>query len=548
MPLALWLRGMNFSISAGVGFIALFGIAVLNGIVLIAEFNRLEKEEGIIDITERVLKGLHTRLRPVIMTAAVASLGFLPMALSTSAGAEVQKPLATVVIGGLITATLLTLLVLPVFYIFFSTFSFKSLFRRKSVKTLSILLLLLVCSTGFNSIHAQQTKTINLKQAIQMALDSNLSVRSAKYAVDVQKTLKGASWDIPKTNIEGEYGQINSYSKDNSFTVSQSFAFPTVYINQHKLANANVKSSEWQLKASQLEIATQVKQIYWQLAYLYSKQKLFLYQDSLYSGFQKAAELRAKTGETNRLEMISARSESLEIKNMLQQITADLIIYNQKLQTVLNAETPLFPADTVLHRIDLLPVTDNSAIAANPTVGYVNQQVEVSRLEKKLESSRALPDLSIGYFSQTMQGTQEINGVPRVFGPGNRFTGIQAGIAVPIWFAPYSAKAKAAKLKEKIAQTDAENYSKSLSGNYRSLMQEFSKNNNSVDYYEKQAIPEADLIIEQATRSYKGGAMDYLDYILSLNRALSIKQNYLDALNDYNQTIISIDFITGKIY
>lgn len=546
--LALWLRGMNFSISAGVGFIALFGIAVLNGIVLIAEFNRLEKEEGIIDITERVLKGLHTRLRPVIMTAAVASLGFLPMALSTSAGAEVQKPLATVVIGGLITATLLTLLVLPVFYIFFSTFSFKSLFRRKSVKTLSILLLLLVCSTGFNSIHAQQTKTINLKQAIQMALDSNLSVRSAKYAVDVQKTLKGASWDIPKTNIEGEYGQINSYSKDNSFTVSQSFAFPTVYINQHKLANANVKSSEWQLKASQLEIATQVKQIYWQLAYLYSKQKLFLYQDSLYAGFLKAAELRAKTGETNRLEMISARSESLEIKNMLQQITADLIIYNQKLQTVLNAETPLFPADTVLHRIDLLPVTDNSAIAANPSVGYINQQVEVSRLEKKVERSRALPDLSIGYFSQTMQGTQEINGVPRVFGPGNRFTGIQAGIAVPIWFAPYSAKAKAAKLKEKIAQTDAENYSKSLSGNYRSLMQEFSKNNNSVDYYEKQAIPEADLIIEQATRSYKGGAMDYLDYILSLNRALSIKQNYLDALNDYNQTIISIDFITGKIY
>ena len=545
--LALWIRGMNFSISAGVGFIALFGIAVLNGIVLIAEFNRLEKD-GITDIYERVTKGLNTRLRPVIMTAAVASLGFLPMALSTSAGAEVQKPLATVVIGGLITATLLTLLVLPVFYIFFSTFSFRSMFKPKSLKTLSIILLLMVGSLGFNTVNAQSSKTINLKQAIQIALDSNLSVRSSKYAVDVQKTLKGASWDIPKTNIEGEYGQINSYSKDNSFTVSQSFAFPTVYVNQHKLAKANVKSSEWQLKASQLEISTQVKQIYWQLAYLYSKQKLFVYQDSLYSGFQKAAELRAKTGETNRLEMISARSESLEIKNKLQQITADLIIFNQKLQTVLNSETALLPADTVLHRIDFLPVADNSATAANPSVGYVNQQVEVSRLEKKLESSRALPDLSIGYFSQTMQGTQEINGVPRVFGPGNRFTGIQAGIAVPIWFAPYSAKAKSAKLKEKIAQTDAENYSKSLSGSYRSLIQEFSKNSNSVDYYEKQAIPEADLIIEQATHSYKGGAMDYLEYILSLNRALSIKQNYLDALNDYNQTIISIDLVSGKIY
>jgi cobalt-zinc-cadmium resistance protein CzcA len=540
---ALWMRDMNFSISAGVGFIALFGVAVLNGIVLIAEFNRLEKE-GVSDITERVLKGLHTRLRPVIITAAVASLGFLPMALSTSAGAEVQKPLATVVIGGLITATLLTLIVLPIFYIFFSSASFKKLFKRKSGVTALVILLLLGSATA----NAQQPQRINLKQAIQMALDSNLSVRSSAYSVDVQKALKGASWDIPKTSIDGQYGQFNSYSKDNSFTVSQSFAFPTVYVNQHKLANANVKSSEWQLKTSQIEIATQVKQIYWQLAYLYSKQKLFAYQDSLYTGFQKAAELRAKTGETNRLEMISARSQSFEIKNQLKQINADLVIYNQKLQTILNVETTLYPADTVLHRIDYLPATDKAVLAANPSVGYVNQQVEVSRLEKKLESSLALPDLSIGYFSQTMQGTQEINGVPRVFGTGNRFTGIQAGIAVPLWFAPYSAKVKAAKFKEKVAQTNAEYYSKSLSGNYRSLMLEFSKNSNSVDYYEKQAIPEADLIIEQATKSYKAGAMDYLDYILSLNRALSIKQSYLDAQNNYNQTIISIDFITGKIY
>lgn len=115
---ALWLRGMPFSISAGIGFIALFGVAVLNGIVLIAEFNRL-KSQGISDLNEIVLRGTKVRLRPVIMTALVASLGFLPMALSQSSGAEVQRPLATVVIGGLITATLLTLVVLPVLYTYF---------------------------------------------------------------------------------------------------------------------------------------------------------------------------------------------------------------------------------------------------------------------------------------------------------------------------------------------------------------------------------------------------------------------------------------------
>jgi heavy metal efflux system protein len=116
--LALWLRGMPFSISAGVGFIALFGVAVLNGIVLIAEFNKIKKEGGH-SLKFVVLEGTRTRLRPVLMTALVASLGFLPMALSQGSGAEVQRPLATVVIGGLITATLLTLVVLPVLYTYF---------------------------------------------------------------------------------------------------------------------------------------------------------------------------------------------------------------------------------------------------------------------------------------------------------------------------------------------------------------------------------------------------------------------------------------------
>jgi heavy metal efflux system protein len=115
---ALWLRDMPFSISAGVGFIALFGVAVLNGIVLIAEFNRLKKDENKL-ISEIVKEGTETRLRPVLMTALVASLGFLPMALSNGSGAEVQRPLATVVIGGLISATLLTLVVLPVLYTYF---------------------------------------------------------------------------------------------------------------------------------------------------------------------------------------------------------------------------------------------------------------------------------------------------------------------------------------------------------------------------------------------------------------------------------------------
>ncbi|MEJ5352590.1 MAG: efflux RND transporter permease subunit [Melioribacteraceae bacterium] len=123
---ALLLRGMHFSISAGVGFIALFGVAVLNGVVMVSFINKL-RQEGM-SLEDAVIEGAATRLRPVLMTALVASLGFIPMAVSTSAGAEVQKPLATVVIGGLITSTLLTLFVLPTIYLWSE--------KRKEIKKL----------------------------------------------------------------------------------------------------------------------------------------------------------------------------------------------------------------------------------------------------------------------------------------------------------------------------------------------------------------------------------------------------------------------------
>jgi cobalt-zinc-cadmium resistance protein CzcA len=170
---ALWLRDMPFSISAGVGFIALFGVAVLNGIVLIAEFNRL-KSEGIKDLLEIITKGTTTRLRPVIMTATVASLGFLPMALSQGSGAEVQKPLATVVIGGLLSATLLTLIVLPVLYYVVERIS-----ERRLTSNLNSLLILALIAFG-----ASQQNSALLNQP-----SKEKSLQNISYIDSIQKPL-----------------------------------------------------------------------------------------------------------------------------------------------------------------------------------------------------------------------------------------------------------------------------------------------------------------------------------------------------------------------
>jgi cobalt-zinc-cadmium resistance protein CzcA len=246
--------------------------------------------------------------------------------------------------------------------------------------------------------------------------------------------------------------------------------------------------------------------------------------------------------------MITARSQSLEIKNQLYQVTSDMAISTRKLMVLLNSKVAVVPSVSEGYSVEFTLNPDSISVILNPYLSYIKQQVEVSRIENKLERSQMLPDLNVGYFSQTMIGPQEVNGVLKNFGRGDRFTGIQAGISVPLWITPYASRAKAAKISENIARTNAENYARSLTGNFQSLLDEYKKYTSSVGYYEKQAVPEADLIIDQAVRSFKAGALDYLDYVLTLNRALMIRQNYLDALNSYNQTIISIEYITGKIF
>ncbi len=234
---ALALRGMPFSISAGVGFIALFGVAVLNGIVLISEFKRLESE-GLVDLNDIVRRGTLARLRPVLLTATVASLGFLPMALSMGSGAEVQKPLATVVIGGLVTSTLLTLLVLPVLFVLFEKFKA----RRKGANfppaaaALAVLFLFSVEKT------AAQT-SLTEAQAIEQATKNNRRLAADRYEIDYQKAMKRAAVDIPKTDFDASLGQINSRRFDNSFSIGQAMPWPGVFSKKRELADAQIAAT-----------------------------------------------------------------------------------------------------------------------------------------------------------------------------------------------------------------------------------------------------------------------------------------------------------------
>ncbi|MEQ9412682.1 MAG: efflux RND transporter permease subunit, partial [Cyclobacteriaceae bacterium] len=331
---AIALRGMPFSISAGVGFIALFGVAVLNGIVLIAEFNRL-KADGNIDLKDIVLTGTKVRLRPVLMTALVASLGFLPMALSNGAGAEVQRPLATVVIGGLLIATFLTLFVLPVLYILFET----KLGGKK--KNISPAIAMLVLSLSVFSIPANTQTPITAQAAVDTALVNNQMVKNERLMAEYQKQLIKSGVNIPQTTVMGEYGQINSSFSDNRLVINQNLNFPTVYSNQKSVLKEEWKSSVLNVAVKEIELKKQVSQAYYMLTYLLQKKKLLLKNDSLYSSFLERANLRFKVGESNILEKATAETQRAQIAIQLNQLNADLDLLQSQFQLLLNTTTVL---------------------------------------------------------------------------------------------------------------------------------------------------------------------------------------------------------------
>jgi len=172
------------------------------------------------------------------------------------------------------------------------------------------------------------------------------------------------------------------------------------------------------------------------------------------------------------------------------------------------------------------------------------QEIEIARLEGKVEQAKLLPDINFGYFSQSIIGIQEINGIPLYFSSSDRFTGIEAGVSIPLWFYPQASRIKASKIKKQIADNNARNTEANLIGEYNSLLKENEKFKNSLSYYEQLALPQAVQIINQAEKSFKAGAMDYMDYIQNLSRAVSIKHNYLETLNQYNQTILAIEYLT----
>lgn len=544
--LALWVRDMPFSISAGVGFIALFGVSVLNGIVLIGEFNHL-RQEGNLSLFDRILAGTATRLRPVLMTALVASLGFLPMALSQTAGAEVQKPLATVVIGGLISATLLTLLVLPCLY-WWEQNGFRN--QRSTptppAGTVAVLLLLGLVGPSLPKATAQTPAPVTLQQAIDRALVNNGAARIGELQVALQRTARPTALVVPRTEVTLLSGQYNSYRWDNNLTLSQTL--PNFRLNNRlsQLADAGIRGSELAAQVTRNELRTQVRSVYYQLVYLNERARLLGQQDSLLVEFRRATDVRRRTGEGTALEVATADNLLGEVRNLVALTTADQAITRNDLQTLLHTDAPLTVADNVLNRRAIPPLSD-SALAQNPTLALLQQQTTIAQQQIGVEQARLRPDLTVGYFNQSLRGPQTTDaGQERLYGGGTRFQGVQAGVSIPIFAKAGRARVATARLEQQVAEATLTYNQRVLQGSLASAVQEIRKQQASLSYFEQTGLPTAQQLAEGARKAFRAGEIGYLEYSQALTRSYQTRTNYLDTINAYNQAVITLEGLLGQ--
>jgi len=531
--LALAIRGIPFSISAGVGFIALFGVAVLNGIVLVAEFNRLKKE-GATSAREAVIQGTQLRLRPVLMTAFVASLGFLPMALSTGEGAEVQRPLATVVIGGLLIATFLTLFVLPIIYIMFEkVISVKG----KSTVLKSIILLLVISPLQ----PAQAQMPITLQASVDTALKNNLSVKSEKLRAAWQEKLIRAGKIIPPTNVFGDFGQINSFYVDTKIGIAQTVSFPKVYARQKSLLTQEWKSSLLNVGVQEAVLKKQVRQLYYNLVYLQQKQILLQKNDSLFAEFLRKATLRFDKGESNVLEKTTAENQRGQIALQLSQLHDDMELIQIQFQLLLNTNTEFIPSEKD-YAMNTAAIADTTMLITHPFIQHLKQQQQVAAAATQVEKSKLLPDLSFGYNLMSIKGTGANN---KVYNSVPQFHSVQVGLGIPIFTSGQKARINAARANEAVVAGEYELNVKNYEAAYKSAIVQYRKYAAAVTYYEMSALKNADVIANTANKQFVNGDINYLEWVLLVNQAVIIQNEYIEAVKNRNTSAIEINsFIT----
>lgn len=386
-----------------------------------------------------------------------------------------------------------------------------------------------------------QAQMLTREQAIETALQNNQQIKSAEFEVEYFKQMKKTGSELGKFSAMWMSGQYNTIETDNNFTFTQSIPFPTAIGAHTKLKKEQVTGSQMNLAVVQNTLVYEVKSLYEQLVYQQALHTLLMSQDSLFTDFARASALRYKAGESTLLERTTAETQLQEVKNQLRKNEADLFILQSKLKTLLKSEAAFLPSEE-LTKLTL----STDTVTNNPQLSYMNQQVVVANQNRRVEKSGLLPDIMVGYFNQSLIGFQNVSGQEVYYDKNKRFQGFQLGISFPLWFGPQVAKSKAAGFQEEATRKSTEFFQATLMGELEQTQSELEKNEASLQYYETSALQNANLILQQARKAYRGGEIGYIEFLQSVQSAQTIKANYLMALTQYNQSVIKMDFLFGK--
>ncbi len=535
--LALWLRDMPFSISAGIGFIALFGVAVLNGIVLISYFNTL-KNEGMDNIVDRIFKGTAVRLRPVIMTASVASLGFLPMALSTNAGAEVQKPLATVVIGGLITATLLTLVILPILYYYSEKVKLKF-----APNKIGILLFPLLMATS--TIEGQDTLS-SLPQLLDYGFNNHPVLKGQDLDIQQHELELNGAYALPPTSIESSYGQINSNEYDHAYGIRQEFDLFSRRPKK-KLAQSNLEYSKIVYHEKKADLTQIIRKSWNKIGLLQSLKVRLEKQVVIYQQIEDFMKLRYENGDCTNAQFLAASSNNKHIIQKLAINKAELEAEKTKLKGTL-----LFDGEIQFtehpYEAMVLKIEENNSIDQSIAIQKIEQQKNIIDAESAILKSSFMPSFDLGYNVMSIKGFQNVDGQEKYFGGTPQFHSFSIGLQLPLssWMGQNKNLIQSSRLKKEEIKTLQSYLKSTLDRSIEAKIITIQALNKNLKYYETSALQNATIIEQQSLTSFKNGDIGQYEYLQILKNQYNIHEDYLKTIFEYNEEIIEYLYIINQ--
>lgn len=476
------------------------------------------------------------------MTASVASLGFLPMALSTSAGAEVQKPLATVVIGGLMSATALTLFVLPLLYLVFMRNHKPT--KNNKMKAITPILLLFTF-LGFSQTSNAQNP-VNVDRAIEIAMENNPQLRSKKLEIQSTQSLSKTAYELPKTDLNFQYGNTDGFEYNDGFQISQTIPFPTLFGVKKNLVKEQVKGQEWSKALTENELRKQVRTYYYQLAYLEHNASVLKYLDSIYADFIRVAELRYKTGDIGRIEVSTAVTKKGEINILLQQNEVFRQNAYQNLKNLMQTKEDFaIEPKSDYEPLLLTSFIDSSAIENHPSIQLLYQEAKIAEQNKKLERANSLPDFTFGYNNISLIGMHSRNGVEQFYGRGQRFSFVDVGITIPL-FTTTRAKIRSLDYQKQSLELNAQWQQQQLKTELANALKQYEQNVSQFTYFKEQALPNADEIINAAKLGYSTGDISYVEYLFALQTTTDIQLNYLKSIQQINEAVTLIHSLISK--